>query len=417
MGVDSDKTEVASFPDDLDDLPDWNAARPASSSSAMSQLTVTAAHQPPAVSCSSPSISLQSTTSSISSLSGPLPNDEFDELDSIPDFESSAATAPIRPDSSATRTSELLAAKMAQFPDDMTVVELKEIDDRDDNTAEDGETDDDDNKEASPARPAADRVLAPPSRSAGGASGVPTAASPPSTSHLSVSAASTASSSSSVVSRLHNRLLRVSMGSVEQFPADIDELPDDTKATQHQSTAPLTAHLGKQLLSSTIGHGISVVSSWLSLTPASSAPSARVLNEFALPDSLTAFFQQQETAHTACSRTQHAAHSNSEAKDEQLMRHSHCATNQQPVLSRELQLRFIMAQAETAQYCTTHHITSQTRHTPNSTQRAPQPHNSKVAIRSSAHSPPALNGVQTDVARVRAAPAAPARKRDNWTDS
>ena len=235
--------EAAAFPDDLDDLPDWDEPRPSSSSSsssASSHSAIAAAAAAAAVATagrSSPSLSLQSTASSTSSLSCPPPTDEFDELDSIPDFDGAAAVGPAAVGRSGidSRTSELLKAKMAQFPDDMTVVELREIDDQtstaDDNTT-DAETDDDDNNskgsntlsqpataQQSAAAAAKQRqqqqqqLEASPSQSVDGNSGGPSAASSFSTARLSVSGPS-----SSVVSRLHNRLLRVSMGSAEQFP-------------------------------------------------------------------------------------------------------------------------------------------------------------------------------------------------------
>ena len=154
---DSRPDEAAAFPDDLDDLPDWDGDGDRADSSGV-------AARP--VGSQSPSTSLLSTTSSISSLSCPPPADEFDELDNIPDFDSSAAPPAVPTGTERSRsTSELLAAKMAQFPDDMTVVELKEIDDQpstaDDNTS-DGETDDDDRAQspASTAPHAAQRVPA-----------------------------------------------------------------------------------------------------------------------------------------------------------------------------------------------------------------------------------------------------------------
>ena len=428
----SNKAEDAPFPDDLDDLPDWDADRPLSSSSSSSLSGMAPA--PPPVGSSSPSISLLSTTSSVSSLSCPPPADEFDELDSIPDFDSPPAppaAASTRTEESS-RTSELLAAKMAQFPDDMTVVELKEIDDQtstaDDNTT-DGDTDDDDKlantqpqSQAQPhtgtAQQAAEQSLSSFSQPVEAPSGV-SAVSSSSASRLSLCAPS-ADSSSSVVSRLHNRLLRVSMGSVEQFPADIDELPDDSKPPLAQPTAASAATNPKPSLTSPSSHSLSGVSSWMPLTPASSAPSARALNEFALPDSLVQLFEQQETAHTACNtahslaqQQQHAAHT--ESKDEQLMQHSRVAIDEQPVLSRELQLRFIIAQAESAQ-----HRTMPRAHQPHQ----PPPHThqpaaSKAVIRNSSGSHSSAAGgtalVETARAALRVPSAAPARKKDGWT--
>ena len=389
---------------------------------------------------SSPSLSLQSTASSTSSLSCPPPTDEFDELDSIPDFDGAAAVGPAAVGRSGidSRTSELLKAKMAQFPDDMTVVELREIDDQtstaDDNTT-DAETDDDDNNskgsntlsqpataQQSAAAAAKQRqqqqqqLEASPSQSVDGNSGGPSAASSFSTARLSVSGPS-----SSVVSRLHNRLLRVSMGSAEQFPADIDDMPDDS----NKSTQPQPATAGSVAASKLSVLGPTSSSTPAPLTPAASAPSARVLNEFALPDSLIQHFQQQQAAHVPCSQPLSAAQP--ESREQQLRQQQQqqsAVGEQQPVLSRELQLRFIIAQAEMAQHRITSHQTPRLHRPRQHEQQHEQQQQqhaspSRAVVRSSQPSSAASSAVsqQNEVARLRVPPAAPARKKDNWTVS
>ena len=210
------------------------------------------------------------------------------------------------------------------------------------------------------------------------------------------------------------------MGSVEQFPADIDELPDD-KPTQPQHiptcaapapATPAAAHAPKQPLTSPTSHGNSGGSSWVPLTPASSAPSARVLNEFALPDSLVQLFRQQETAHTACTHTQlggRTAHD--ESKQAQLKQHSRTAADEHPLLSRELQLRFILQQAEAAHYFNDSRSSSAPHPPPHP---APQQSASKAAARGGDQWSATAGVVRSAVPRMRVQPVAPLRKKDGW---
>ena len=452
------KADEAAFPDDLDSLPEWeddtaesaHKHKPDLSAWSSAQSGIAPAPLPVPVVPSSPSLSLQSTASSVSALSSPPPADDFDELDSIPDFDQPTASAAAAADASGAvgggvggggAVSALLASKMAEFPDDMTVVELKEIDDQastaDDN-ATDADTDDDAIAQSqlsslpAPTKPTlltADWAAPTPSQ-------LIAAPLVPSSAPSSSSSAPASRLSLSTASRLHSRLLRVSMGGAEQFPADIDELPDDSAGHAQPAAAAHSAAANAQPAprpspssdssrsGSTTATGAG--SSWLPLTPASSAPSARVLNEFALPSSLVAAFQQQEAAHIACAHPTPHSHSQSvvaahgESKSAQLLLHSRSVAEQQPVLSRELQLRFILTQAETAPYAfhtNTHSRTAQSQQQQRAQASSAASKGGGSNDRASAQSAAATGAAPSEFARLRIPSTASARKKDGWTAS
>ena len=274
----------AAFPDDLDDIPDWDGRlaaweaaagdgegpdeRPAADSATASAPLSVAARATPADEPSQPSAVLEP-----------------------PPAESSAAAEAA---STSLPCSPLLAAKMAQFPDDWSVRELEELEeeeekeeDGEEEVGEEGEDADGDR----PQRTAASASLCTPSTAAVAVSG-----------------------------RLHDRLFRVSLGGAEQFPADIDALEEDDNDQADQAavacdggafhTTPTDAPpalRGAAVISASpsLPHAASPstplsASAIPSASLAATAPSSRVLNEFALSPSLLAAFRAMEAEHRPC---------------------------------------------------------------------------------------------------------------------
>ena len=342
---------------------------------------------------------------------------------------STSSCAPAAPQS----CSPLLAAKMAQFPDDFNVGELQMLEDEEEQRAEKEQEEEGEPQSHSAAhdqrqglgkQDGDDSLSSPPAAEALSASLLSPVPSSSDTSAPSPAVAARDARAAAVAHRLQDRLLRVSMGGVEAaFPADIDDLDGDDAAQaatqQSANTAAPAAHnTGSAPASRTLplptppspltatstspsataavsllpssptssasprSSAASSSSSSHSASLAAAAPSSRVLNEFELSSQLVSAFHAMEADHRPCA---FAGEGNS---DQRQLPHP---------LDRSLQLSWIIRQANLLSSVEALHEPPHTSPCPASQRRAAAP-------RLPARAGPHQSGAAAAVAPLRKGP-------------